>query len=268
MTEYLQTGVYEGKRSYNAIQYFDNNDKPAFAVTNTAASLYPQNTFYPSTTFTWSMWVKNTSGKNSGGKWQDVINIRKNDNTHRCHDYSIISGGRNSNQVVMIYLRGFGLSWMPCSPWDNSRRDYGSTATTFRNTGASPGFEGSSKHWWFGQASWYHIVHTFQPAGSSYDSTLYINGKKCVTSQGNDRPHITNPTKFGSGTCAGQGGTQNCGGPYIADGSSGWRSNRVADMARVRYFPEEALTDTLVEALHQADKSAMPCLAGSETCMD
>jgi hypothetical protein len=47
--EYLQTGVYEGKKSYNAVQYFADESltSPAYAVTNNAHGLYPKDTFYP-----------------------------------------------------------------------------------------------------------------------------------------------------------------------------------------------------------------------------
>merc|ERR1712139_73195 len=68
--EYLQTGVYEGKKSYNAVQYFADESltSPAYAVTNNAHGLYPKDTFYPdeAATFTWSMWVKN--GEDGVGK--------------------------------------------------------------------------------------------------------------------------------------------------------------------------------------------------------
>jgi hypothetical protein len=271
--EYLQTGVYEGKKSYNAVQYFADESltSPAYAVTNNAHGLYPKDTFYPdeAATFTWSMWVKNGEdgvGKTTN-KWQDLINIRKKSGTHS-RDYNIIAGGGNGNQVVMIWLRGFGLSWMPCSPWDNSLRNYGSTATTFRASGASPNFESDSKSSWFQKTQWYHVVHTFQPVGSSYDSTLYINGKKCVTSRGNGQPDITKYSKFhSSGSCRSQGGLKDCGGPFLADGSSGWRSDKIDEMALMRHFPKQALTDDMVSALYVGDKTAMPCLAGESSCL-
>jgi len=262
--EYLTTGMYEGKHAYNGIQYFNADGKEAFSVSS-RQSLYPQNTYYPSTTFTWSMWAKHSGPTSS---WQELINVRKKQNDGFHHDYNIISGGASSNQVVMVYMNpGNPFNWMACSPWDNSRSDYNNIATTFRGTGATPGYENDNQASWFQRPTWYHVVHTFAAVGSAYDSTLYLNGKKCVSMQGNDMPYIVNPSKYnlGSGTCTGQGGTVDCGGPWIAEGA--WSYDKMAELARVRYFPEEALNDDKVQALYLSDKTSLPCLDGDGSCL-
>jgi hypothetical protein len=270
---FLSTGIYEGKKAYNAVTFTNDNENAAFAVNGAAGvnapawRMKPYNSWLPSDTFTWSLWAKNTAGSYSNNAWQMLLNIRLLNDVDTNHKLSLLSGGGNGDQVVMVYINKFSADgWMPCSPDDNAATRYhtpaGPGSTTVRATGASPGFEGTDASNWFGQAKWYHIAHKFEKVGSSYESSLYINGKKCVTTTANEQPEQSKlPT---SGKCRSDDGNVDCGGPWIADH---WSDDRVAEMANVRYFGREALSDEKIEALRKADINAMPCLEGSDSCV-
>merc|ERR1711998_541568 len=85
----------------------------------------PYNSWLPSDTFTWSLWAKNTAGSYSNGAWQMLLNIRLLNDADTNHKLSLLSGGGNGDQVVMVYINKFSADgWMPCSPDDNAAGRY------------------------------------------------------------------------------------------------------------------------------------------------